>query len=218
MLFLAVFCGFLAEYQLEHKIEKEKAKQYIRSFYEDLKSDTAEVSALIRVYNEKLNVFKNKKECFDSMPAQVKLFNPCILDFFIQASGFPDLVNEDRTILQLKNAGGLRLLKQEDADSILAYDRLVRRYIKNETTGLQELQYRVRELIRSMTNYKNLSLAKEEPSVPLLYTGDMGAINKFFVIIDEYDVTCRSMNKWLNRINKKAIDQMAYFKSKYNLE
>ena len=31
MLFLAVFCGFLAEYQLEHKIEKDRGKQYIRS-------------------------------------------------------------------------------------------------------------------------------------------------------------------------------------------
>ena len=41
MLFLAVFCGFLAEYQLEHKIEKESGKQYIQSVYEDLKEDTA---------------------------------------------------------------------------------------------------------------------------------------------------------------------------------
>ena len=28
MLFLAVFCGFLAEYQLEHTIEHRKEKQY----------------------------------------------------------------------------------------------------------------------------------------------------------------------------------------------
>ena len=41
MLFLAVFCGFLAEYQLEHKIEKDREKQYMRSMIEDLKSDSA---------------------------------------------------------------------------------------------------------------------------------------------------------------------------------
>ena len=29
MLFLAVFCGFLAEYQLEHKIEKDREKEYM---------------------------------------------------------------------------------------------------------------------------------------------------------------------------------------------
>ena len=30
MLFLAVFCGFLAEYQLEHKIEKDRASAEVR--------------------------------------------------------------------------------------------------------------------------------------------------------------------------------------------
>ena len=40
MLFLAVFCGFLAEYQLEHKIEKNRARQLLQSFYNDLKTDT----------------------------------------------------------------------------------------------------------------------------------------------------------------------------------
>lgn len=40
MLFLAVFCGFLAEYQLEHLIEKNREKQYMSSFIHDLKNDT----------------------------------------------------------------------------------------------------------------------------------------------------------------------------------
>ena len=40
MLFLAVFCGFLAEYQLEHKIEKDREKQYVRSLIDDFREDT----------------------------------------------------------------------------------------------------------------------------------------------------------------------------------
>jgi hypothetical protein len=39
MLFLAVFCGFLAEYQLEHKIERDRERQFTASMTEDLKSD-----------------------------------------------------------------------------------------------------------------------------------------------------------------------------------
>ena len=35
MLFLAVFCGFLAEYQLEHKIEKDREVQFIKSLVTD---------------------------------------------------------------------------------------------------------------------------------------------------------------------------------------
>jgi hypothetical protein len=46
MLFLAVFCGFLAEYQLEHKIEKNRERQFIVSMIEDLKADTGTISIL----------------------------------------------------------------------------------------------------------------------------------------------------------------------------
>ena len=43
MLFLAVFCGFLAEYQLEHKIEKNREKQFMVSMIEDLKAGTSAI-------------------------------------------------------------------------------------------------------------------------------------------------------------------------------
>ena len=47
MLFLAVFCGFLAEYQLEHKIEKTREKQLCPSLVEDLKNDTLSLANAI---------------------------------------------------------------------------------------------------------------------------------------------------------------------------
>ena len=47
MLFLAVFCGFLAEYQLEHLIEKEREKQLAKSFYQELKGDSVAIKITI---------------------------------------------------------------------------------------------------------------------------------------------------------------------------
>ena len=44
MLFLAVFCGFLAENQREHYVEAHRAEDYAKSFYNDLKSDTADIN------------------------------------------------------------------------------------------------------------------------------------------------------------------------------
>src|SRR5205814_8436768 len=44
MLFLAVFCGFLAENFREHKIEKERELQFIRTLKEDLAEDTIVLS------------------------------------------------------------------------------------------------------------------------------------------------------------------------------
>src|SRR5436190_23667748 len=40
MLFLAVFCGFLAENIREHKVERDREKQFISSLVEDLGEDT----------------------------------------------------------------------------------------------------------------------------------------------------------------------------------
>lgn len=44
MLFLAVFCGFLAEYQLEHKIESDRAKELAQSFYAEIKLNSDAVN------------------------------------------------------------------------------------------------------------------------------------------------------------------------------
>ncbi len=48
-LFLVVFCGFLAEYQLEHKIERDRANELAKSFYHELKNDS--ITAGIKVVN-----------------------------------------------------------------------------------------------------------------------------------------------------------------------
>src|SRR5215207_10777633 len=60
MLFLAVFCGFLAEYQLEQTIEKHREREIVVSLTEDLKADTA-------LLNDQLNMLKNNKNIFDSL-------------------------------------------------------------------------------------------------------------------------------------------------------
>jgi hypothetical protein len=47
MLFLAVFCGFLAEYQLEHKIEKDRAKQFLQSMLVDVRTNIIILDSLL---------------------------------------------------------------------------------------------------------------------------------------------------------------------------
>ena len=44
MLFLAVFCGFLAENKREHIVEAHRANEYAKSLLSDLKEDTAEIN------------------------------------------------------------------------------------------------------------------------------------------------------------------------------
>src|SRR6266536_5886523 len=67
MLFLAVFLGFVAENIREHIVEKEKGKQYIESFYHDLKTDTATFAKVIEIDNVKLGALKNIFQCYDTI-------------------------------------------------------------------------------------------------------------------------------------------------------
>jgi hypothetical protein len=47
MLFLAVLCGFLAEYQLEHKIERDRAKQFLQSMLIDVRTNIVNLDSLM---------------------------------------------------------------------------------------------------------------------------------------------------------------------------
>src|SRR5690242_16162052 len=67
MLFLAVFCGFLAENLREHKVEKERGKQYVISLYQDLKTDTSNFSKLIGIDRKKDSVLSNVYDCYNSL-------------------------------------------------------------------------------------------------------------------------------------------------------
>ncbi|MBL7723935.1 MAG: hypothetical protein JNK27_07285 [Chitinophagaceae bacterium] len=48
MLFLAVFCGFLAENIREHKIEQHRAKEFAKSLVQDLQNDTSAINTQIK--------------------------------------------------------------------------------------------------------------------------------------------------------------------------
>src|SRR5688500_1842381 len=47
MLFIAVFAGFLAEYQLEHKIERDRTKQFLQSMLIDVRTTVKNLDSVI---------------------------------------------------------------------------------------------------------------------------------------------------------------------------
>jgi len=112
MLFLAVFCGFLAENFREHQVEKNRAKQYIRSFYEDLKNDTARLNTLIIYDDEKITALKTMYDCYDTV-SQNLTATGCMGVLIKHSRSNRGFVLTDRTLKQLANAGGYRLLNKE---------------------------------------------------------------------------------------------------------
>ena len=125
MLFLAVFCGFLAEYQLEHKIEKAKEKQFIQSLMNDLKADTMNITAL-NVF--RLKIQQRSDSLFDLLALEPYTKN--VFAIYYHAGSLSRrafFYSADGTMQQLKNSGGLRLISSvRIADSIKSYDVLYR--------------------------------------------------------------------------------------------
>ena len=120
MLFLAVFCGFLAEYKLEQTIERHREKEMITSLIEDLKTDTVLIS-------DQLIKLKSDKSIYDSLVLlltykEIKEKGADLYYYGRWPFRFSFIKYTDRTIQQLKNAGGYRLIKNSVAsDSILKY-------------------------------------------------------------------------------------------------
>ena len=125
MLFLAVFSGFLAEYQLEHKIEKDREKTYMSSMLEDLISDTTQLSANSHSRLRRVEMIDSLIFLFSSADYSAKLND--IYFYGRSLSVNIDFFPNDRTILQLKNSGALRLVhKTSVSNSIMSYDQKMR--------------------------------------------------------------------------------------------
>jgi hypothetical protein len=125
MLFLAVFCGFLAENKREHIVEHQREIKYVKSLIQDLKADTANLQRYVELRKGKINM----------MDSLVMLLSTGIHRQFGNETYFfarhvffgQPFVSTDGTIQQLKNAGNLRLIKNENIiNSILSYDGSVK--------------------------------------------------------------------------------------------
>ncbi|TAL42911.1 MAG: hypothetical protein EPN92_10965 [Chitinophagaceae bacterium] len=121
MLFLAVFCGFLAEYQLEHKIEKDRAKELAISFYNELKRDSATIQTVQMNRLKRDSALSYLKKYFrdSSITNCSKAFSVNFSYGFIVFS--PYLFEpKDAILVQLKNSGSLRYFKNLELQNLTA--------------------------------------------------------------------------------------------------
>jgi len=221
MLFLAVFCGFIAEYLLEHKIEKEKGRQYIQMLYEDLRTDTANFKSQIKSYKLKLTHLATRYDCFESMEKD-KQKSGCLIDLINYSTSFQDLIYTDRTLQQLKNAGGLRLLPSSDADSIIYYDNFLRLYRVAEETSFQETQTHIRDIVFSMINFSARKQLQETGVISknnsYLYPATDALLNRYFNLLETYVKYCDDNISGLNLLFEKSSNIISYFKEKYHFK
>ena len=130
MLFLAVFCGFLAENIREHKVEHHRAKQFAVSLLNDIKADTAALKKAIDFGDKKI-------KSVDSLVALLDLpkekWNDTLVYIHQGIAGrVRSFEHNSGTYEQMKASGSLRYFKQELTDLLNQYD------VQARKTGVRE--------------------------------------------------------------------------------
>ena len=124
MLFLAVFCGFLAEYQLEHKIEKDREKQFLSSLLIDLQDDVTSVDLMISMEKAGIAQLDTLMQLLNN-PDQAKQHGDQLYYTARVGPRSQPFANNSRTFDQLKYSGGFRLIrKAASSNKIMAYYNL----------------------------------------------------------------------------------------------
>ncbi len=224
MLFLAVFCGFLAEYQLEHKIEKDREKQFIKSLVADLGDDKKILATMVE--SERFGIA--------SLDTLMNLLNNPDLAkqqgdqlYYVARIGprYIPFANNSRTFDQLKFSGGFRLIRYPEASN-----KIMDYYNQFSLLRLLEDNYN-----QEFDNFKNIAAKILDPAIlrrqetdkgeilrstdnPVLRTYDDALLKEMGFHTLQMNGSRRSKLLILKNLEKSAEDLVVYLKEKYHLE
>lgn len=224
MLFLAVFCGFLAEYQLEHKIEKDRELQFIKSLTTDLEDDVKNLDAMMRF--EQIGIAKLDTLIDLLNNPQLAKQNGDQLYYVARMGPRADpFGNNSRTFDQLKNSGGFRLIRNAEASNkIMGY------YNQFSRIRLLEDNYN-----HEFDNYKRVAAKIFDPGIlrkqeddngeivrgnhnPMLRTYDTELLKELGFHTLQMNGSRRGKLLMLENLKKTAKDLLSSLKNKYHLE
>jgi len=232
MLFLAVFCGFLAENWREHIVENQREKVLMKSMLKDLKADTiffGQMTRFIYLANSHIDslesLIKNNNN-WDT--AAKKIYQQQVWTY-----SYYKAVYSDRTIGQLKNSGNFRLIRNSEvSDAIIAYDGFVTNFViamQNEAvldkwkkmddcaTGIFRSVV-FREWMKEWINGVPGNPVVQLPPAPYFLSTDKKQIDTYINLLDEYAV----VNDWFIQNTQIAVKQAksldSLIKKEYHLQ
>lgn len=226
MLFMAVFCGFLAENLREHIIENKREIKYIRSIVKDLATDTAwmnsyqqDQKASVHALDSVMNLLRSGKT--DSFSRKRVYY----LARMAMKMSSPNKINYN-AYDQMRNSGNLRLLKkQSTVDSISLYYFNARDIEQlNETilqrqASLVEFEGKIFDgiVFQKMADLDNFEFHEPKGS-PAIITNDKSIINDF-IVRAHYLAAANSFSQiYAQRQKKAAIGLINYLKKEYHIK
>src|SRR5574338_28201 len=122
MLFLAVFCGFLAENIRENGVNREIEKNNIKSFVKNLHEDSTHLIQSIEV-NEKRFEYLDSLFYLKSSTVSDAIFQKQFIYYMLKLGFLSYFQPNETTFKQMQSSGTLRLIKHSNVlDSILKYE------------------------------------------------------------------------------------------------
>jgi hypothetical protein len=213
MIFLAVFMGFIAENIRENYADHQREKEYMHSIVEDIKSDTAQSHKVLL----RLNKTKMALDTLLNMLASDEIIENSNKAYNLWSShlGFADFIYNDRTIEQLKNNGGLRVIRNKAAsDSIMKYDQLIRIFytqanLMNNALSDQVMYGRMFDFIALQKN-RNIPVPLTAESRKLL--------NVAYANRKIWRYAIMGLIERLQRINAEGKQVIIFIKQQYDIE
>ncbi|HEY8660906.1 MAG TPA: hypothetical protein VIL78_17880 [Hanamia sp.] len=223
MLFLAVFSGFLAENQREYMVERKREKQYIRTLIKDIQTDLSNSGNRVAEYSETINRIDTILSNFDAFTKDFSSAGG--RNFLYILYNHDDFIYTDRTMQQLKYAGGLRLIKPSASDSIIAYDSDVKSLF-NQVDYNTEIYVQLIDLANKMISYRNAVKDNHTkflyqlaaPKADIWIKHDPALFQQLYNQLYIYSITNNYSVIRLKRLQKRGNGLINFLKNEYHLE
>jgi hypothetical protein len=222
MLFIAVFCGFLAENLREHMVEEERATVFAATLYEELKKDTAGINKTMQ--NIRINVSKLDSLCLLSKETSRDNVTTGMLYYYASyTTEISFYGSENTTIDQLKSSGNLRLMGNEISQKINVYGKQLNmleneyQLTRPEFAKIEELYFKIfdgyitfpRENFPDSVLRINLPFVDDNPRLMLEFVGWL----KF-----EIGIYLSQLKDHLVPIKETAAELLELLKTEYHFE
>lgn len=204
MLFLAVFCGFLAENFREHQVEKKREKKYVLNIIKDLAADTANLNRFIPILLKRI---AQDDTLISMLQSPGNTDHGSDLYYYARLSTQTLTFQATKnTITELKNSGNFRLITRQNViNGLTVYQQTIDNYVNLNTVEIKEAELlypflgnlfdasvfenmykkRVNELTSSPDSITNLRSLDRPPGNPQMRNRDQDIINQLIFHLHE---------------------------------
>ena len=225
MLFLAVTLGFFVENQREHFVEHKREKQYIQSFYEDLTADEHDLQLNIDFLRDQMR----QADTLQKLMLNINIKQPANRIYMylrgITRSSAGRLYPNDRTIVQLRNAGGMRLIKNKSvSDSMVGYYRtaeIIQFLTEEGLVNRRSLREKYTPLLNAADFLKIIDTTNaiiDVPEILYLRKADPDIINVCLIEIDRIKTLNLALARRIGSLKEKAGHIKDFIRKEYHLK